>query len=85
MRIGSRGQRKVTQVLLGIARLFQRAQHQKGENALFRFAGDLLRQLLIHARRDVHFFRNLDLPRLPASAVSTVLRPARRSVLSCTR
>ena len=69
MGIGRRGQRKVSQVLFGIARLLQRAQHQEGKNALFRLAGDLLRQLLIHARRDVHFFRNLDLAGALARAV----------------
>ena len=62
MGVGDRGQREVTHVLFGISRLLERSQHEEGKNSLFRFARNLFRQLLIHARRDVHFFGNLDLP-----------------------
>ena len=55
-----RRQREVAFVDLRVARLLQRAQHQVRQDALLRLARDLLRQLLIHARRDVHLFRNFD-------------------------
>src|SRR5437763_16134353 len=59
MRVGSRSQSEVTEVLLPIARLPQRAQHQEREDSLFRLAGNLAGELLIHARGDVHIFGNL--------------------------
>ena len=60
MRVRGRGQSEVAFIHLRIACLLERAQHQEGKHALFRLAGDFLHQLLVHARRYVDFFRQLD-------------------------
>ena len=70
VRVRRRGQREVAQVLFGIARLLQAAQHQEAEDSLFRLARDFLGELLVHARRDVYLFRDLDLADALAGAVS---------------
>ncbi len=69
MRIARRRQSEVPQILLRIPRLLQRPQHQVAENSLFRFTRNLLRKLLIHSRRDVHFLRHLNLSRALASPI----------------
>ncbi len=68
MRISRRRQSEVALVFLGVTRLLQRAQHEVRQNALFRGAGDFLHQLLIHARRDVDFFGQLDHGRAASGA-----------------
>ena len=73
VRVRWRGQREVAFVLLRVARLLQRAQHQVRQDALLRLARDLLRQLLIHARRDVDVFR--DLQRLGALSGAGAFAP----------
>ena len=45
--VGS-GEGEVAFVLLGVASLLERAQHEVGENSLLRLAGDLMCQPLIH-------------------------------------
>src|SRR5579872_1996242 len=70
VRVCGRGQREVAQVLFGIARLLQASQHQEAEDSLFRLARDFLRKLLVHARRDVYLFRDLDFTDALAGAVS---------------
>src|SRR6185312_3830787 len=60
MRVSIRGQGEVAFIELRIARLLERTQHQERQHALFRLAGDLLHQLLVHARGYVDFFRQLD-------------------------
>ena len=52
----SRGrQREVTDVFLRITRLFERTQHQVGDDALFGLADDLADEALVMLRRDAHF------------------------------
>src|ERR1035441_6438988 len=70
MRINRSGQREVALVDLGVARLLQGAQHQVRQDALFRFARNLLRQLLIHARGNVHFLGDLDDVRIAPAAMA---------------
>src|SRR5947207_11030784 len=70
MGISRRRQREVAHVFLRIARLVQRTQHQVGKNPFCRLAGNLLRQLLVHARCNVHFFRDFNFPRALARAVT---------------
>src|SRR2546421_6321588 len=60
MGIGWTGQGKVTFILFRVAGLLERAQHEIGKDALFRFSGKLLHQLLVHAGCYVHLFRQLD-------------------------
>src|SRR5207248_9092890 len=55
------GECEVAAILLGIASLFQGAQHEKGKYAFLRLTCDLLRQLLVHAWRDVNFLRDFNL------------------------
>ena len=81
MRVRRGRQREVALVLLRVARLFQRTQHQVRQDALLRLARNFLRQLLIHARRDVDFFRQFDGLRLPSRRVCC----SRRSAFNCTR
>src|SRR5579864_8734135 len=70
MGVGRGSQGEVAFVLLRVARLLQRAQHQVRKDALLRLAGNLLGQLLVHAGGDVHLFGQLDFPRALASAVA---------------
>src|SRR5690348_9801370 len=77
VRVRGRCQRKVAFVFFRVARLFQRAQHQVGKNALLRLTRDLLRKLLVHARRDVYLFGNLVLPRIPSAPVAFATLAAR--------
>ena len=70
VRVNRCGQREVAFVDLGVARLLQRAQHQVRQDALFRFARNLLRQLLVHARRNVHFLGDLDDVRIASAAMA---------------
>src|SRR5271170_3336970 len=56
VRVTGCGQREVAQVFFRVARLLKRPQHQVAEDALLRFAGDLGRQLLVHAGSDMHIF-----------------------------
>ena len=69
MGVGWRRQRKVSQVFFRVTRLLQRAQHQVTQDSLFRFTRNLFRQLLVHPRRDVDFFGNLEVPHALAGAV----------------
>src|SRR5690349_12941096 len=69
VRVRRSGQRKVSFILLRVARLLQRAQHQVRQNALLRLPRDLLRQLLVHARGDVDVLRNLVLPWIASAAM----------------
>src|ERR1019366_750133 len=70
MRVNRCGQREVALVDLGVARLLEGTQHQVGQNALFRFARNLLRELLVHARRDVDLFGDLDDVRIASAAMA---------------
>src|SRR5690349_7567619 len=70
MRVGGRGEGEVTLIYFRIACLLERPQHQIGNNAFFRFPGDFLRQLLIHARSDVDVLGNLVQPRIASTAVA---------------
>src|SRR5205807_10363729 len=58
--IGWGGQGKVAFILFRVAGLLERAQHEIGKDALFRFSGELLNQLLVHAGGYVHLFRQFD-------------------------
>src|ERR1039457_3458088 len=69
MRVNRCGQREVPLVDLGVARLLEGTQHQVGQDALFRLARNLLGQLLVHARRDVDLFGDLDDVRIASAAV----------------
>src|SRR5262249_49371993 len=60
VRIGRRGQGEVAFIDLRVSRLLERTQHQEGEHAFFRLAGDLLHQLLVHTWRYVHFLWEFD-------------------------
>src|SRR3954449_11016048 len=67
-------------VLFRVACLLQRTQHEVREDALHRRPFNLLRQLLVHARRDMHVFGDLDWTRLLArtttiAALSAGLEP----------
>ena len=42
--------------------MLQRPQHEKAQDSFLRFARDLLREFLIHARSDVNFFGHFDFP-----------------------
>ena len=57
MRVFLGGQREVAEQIGGVARLFQRTQHQVRKNALFRLAGDFFREPLIVLRANLDFFR----------------------------
>src|SRR5438094_3420521 len=60
MRITLRGKSKVPAILLAIASLLQRPQHEIAKDALFRLTLDLRNQLLIITRRDVDTARQND-------------------------
>src|ERR1019366_2591689 len=70
VRVNRRGQREVALIDLGVARLLEGTQHQVGQDALFRLARNLLGQLLIHARRDVDLFGDLDDVRVASAAMA---------------
>src|SRR6185312_10368860 len=76
VRIAGSGEREVALVLLAVAGLAEGAQHEIGEDALLWLAGDLRRELLVHARRDGDVFRDLVPPLRPASAPLTSLLAA---------
>ena len=73
MRISRGGESEVAFVLFRVTRLLERAQHQERQDSLLRLARNLLRQLLVHARGDVHLFGNLNLPRILTAAVARSL------------
>ena len=56
MGIGLGREREMADVLFRIARLFQRAQHQVGKNALLRLALQALGEPLVVPRADLQFF-----------------------------
>src|SRR6267142_7082130 len=57
MRVLIEAKREMSQRIRGVARLLQRAQHQVGDNALLRFAEQLLQQSLVVLRRDAQLLR----------------------------
>ena len=73
MCIRGRGEGEVAFVDFRVASLLQRPQHQVRQDAFFRLAGNLFGQLLIHARRDLDFLR--DLNGLGALAAAIALAP----------
>ena len=56
VRVFVEAQRKVAKRVRGVTRLFERSQHQIGNNALFRLPDKFPQQALIMLRRDPHFF-----------------------------
>src|SRR5215469_17295991 len=74
MSVSGRSQRKVPGVLLGIARLLERSQHEIGKNSFLGFACDTLGQPLVMPRRDLEACR-VDLSfetRMPVAIVARV-------------
>src|SRR5216684_3592257 len=61
VRVTGRRQREMPQIFFRIPCLLERPKHQVTENAFLRLPRDLLRQFLIHARRDVNFLGHFDL------------------------
>jgi hypothetical protein len=68
VRVTGSCQREVAHVLFRVAGLLERTQHQITEDAFFRLARDLGRQLLIHAGRYVDILGNFNRARLFAGA-----------------
>ena len=69
MGVAGRGQREVAQVFFRVAGLLQAAQHEEAEDSFFRLARNFFCELLIHARRDVDLFGDLDFADALAGAV----------------
>ena len=69
MRVSRSREREVPLILCRVACLLQRTQHKVRKNTLFRLARNLLRQLLIHARCDMHFLRQLERSGLASAAL----------------
>src|ERR1700692_2582525 len=62
--VAGRGQGEMALVVFAVARLAQGTEHEVGQDALLRLAGDLESKLLIHARGDGYIFCDLVLARL---------------------
>ena len=66
--VAGRGEGEVAFVLLAVAGLLERAQHEVGEDALFGLAGDFGGEVLVHARGDGDGFGDFVLARIRAAA-----------------